>query len=224
MVLHTFVTWQTAKLRATSCQTEFCLHRWASCWAKTYLVRVTTYAETWPRSSPPSSTRAPETDISQPRFEPPTSCTAGGHSSKELFEQLMNCHLELQHMPIFAAIRNPYSFENAFRNIQYSWRSCHCPINTGIPIFLSTETYSAHSLITRINRNYRYLWNSKIFNFVWEPVSIGFAMVEKTAHIEMEPYNTSTLNNCIYLHHIHQQVIFMRTLELLFKMYKKAIY
>ncbi len=66
---------------------------------------------------------------------------------------------------------------------------CHCPINTCVwcsfQLFLPTETYPAHSLITRTNRNFRYLWNSKIFIFKisWEPVSIGSVMVEKTTHI-----------------------------------------
>ncbi len=60
----------------------------------------TYYEESWPMSS--ISTWAPGTDMSLPRFKPPTSCTAGGDSSKELFEQLtqflfgsssINCHL-----------------------------------------------------------------------------------------------------------------------------------
>ncbi len=35
-----------------------------------------------------SSTKAPETDMPRPGFEPPTSCTAGRHSSNELSGQL----------------------------------------------------------------------------------------------------------------------------------------
>ncbi len=34
------------------------------------------------------SIRHPETDMSRPEFEPPTSSSAGGHPAKELFEQL----------------------------------------------------------------------------------------------------------------------------------------
>ncbi len=44
------------------------------------------YGETWSMSSP-SSTRAPETDMSRPGFDPATSWTAEGHSSKELLQQ-----------------------------------------------------------------------------------------------------------------------------------------
>jgi hypothetical protein len=41
---------------------------------------------TW---SSPSSTRAPETTMSRSRHEPPTPCTAGEYSSKELISQIL---------------------------------------------------------------------------------------------------------------------------------------
>jgi hypothetical protein len=46
------------------------------------------YGETWPRSSPGSFNKAPETDMSRPGFEPSTSCTAGGHFTKELLQHI----------------------------------------------------------------------------------------------------------------------------------------
>ncbi len=61
-----------------------------------YYLKIFYYAnngETWPRSSP-SSSRIPETDMSRPRFEPPTSCTADGHSSKELSWQINAAYSE----------------------------------------------------------------------------------------------------------------------------------
>jgi hypothetical protein len=35
----------------------------------------------------------PETDMYRPGFEPQTSCTTGGHSSKELSQQLINMYI-----------------------------------------------------------------------------------------------------------------------------------
>jgi hypothetical protein len=39
MVLDTFVAWRTAKVQPSSCQTDFCLLCWASCWGTVYNVR-----------------------------------------------------------------------------------------------------------------------------------------------------------------------------------------
>jgi hypothetical protein len=69
-----------------------------------------------------------------------------------------------------------------FLNTDFKWRfcCCWCPFCQcfwcSFQLFLSTETYSACSLTTRINRNFRYFWNLKLFIFkiTGEPVSIWF--------------------------------------------------
>jgi hypothetical protein len=48
-----------------------------------------------------------ETDMSRPGFEPPTSCSAGRHSTKELFEQFTYCLSELLHRPNISAYSEP---------------------------------------------------------------------------------------------------------------------
>ncbi len=56
---------------------------------KTDHVGVTSYGETWPRSSP-SSTRASETNTCLARNRTQASAVGGEHFSKDLYEQLIN--------------------------------------------------------------------------------------------------------------------------------------
>jgi hypothetical protein len=45
----------------------------------------------------------PKTYMTWPGFEPLISCTVGGHSAKELFEQLINSYSEFLYRLIIAA-------------------------------------------------------------------------------------------------------------------------
>jgi hypothetical protein len=55
------------------------------------------------------SIKPPETDMSRPEFEPPTSSSAGGHPTKELFEQLINCQNRNFYIRLlFRPVRNLY--------------------------------------------------------------------------------------------------------------------
>ncbi len=61
------------------------------------ITKYSHYGETWPRSSP-SSTRAPERDTHvTTSIRTLAACTAGGRSSKELFQQLINSYSEHLH-------------------------------------------------------------------------------------------------------------------------------
>ncbi len=58
----------------------------------------------------------PRRTVSRQGLEPTTSCTACGHSSKELFEQLINCYSEPLHNLLLLSIRNPYSTISRHKN------------------------------------------------------------------------------------------------------------
>jgi hypothetical protein len=93
------------------------------------------YGGTWPRFS--TSIKHLETDISRPGFKTPTSCTGGGHSSKELFEQfthltipirystvsqcLVLCPAEVTCLPLQALGKFPFNYHSRGCSFSFSF-------------------------------------------------------------------------------------------------------
>ncbi len=76
--------------------------------------------------------RVPSQTLSRPRFEPPISCTAGGRSTKELCEQLIQLQLETSTLAYLtnagAICKNICSLTIGRNGIVYK-QFTHCSVN-----------------------------------------------------------------------------------------------